>query len=463
MIDLIRHFLFFNPNQRRSADAALKHVFFSEASEPVHKVIPVDAELEPLTPPDKQDSTTNVAAVGNDKALLREITPLDLLSIPRTPYQVCPDWHTDHPVSRYGRLCSAIKEDTMRPPSSRGTHHHIGEAQENSAAWLAQSRPIYSSHQKVHPVSDRPNSSNLWNKYNYAAHQRPQTPVIEHINSVGHGHHNDHVKAPPTPSATLSSKRYSTLADELDTHRRLGHHYHHDHDNYHLDNHHHNHLHKPTSIASNSLDRLPHYGSQLVKWAPPQHGVATATTATSAAAHATNKATPTTTTTHTTPTTTTPATTSTTTTTTTYHYHQPQPYQDPELARPESRRCRSPAPFSSQLMKHKYTTSINTSTNNLSSAAPIKYWTPPTTTTNVNTDKVMMTTTASDGETSPTTTLFWGGRKSDKRQSTHRNSTSHRFNLWVPEAEEEEEDEAEEEKNSNNNNVNNMDRSVVIS
>lgn len=416
MIDIIRHFLFFNPNQRRSADATLRHVFFSETSEPVHNVVPM--EVEPITPPDKQDH------IVNDKPI-REITPFDLLSIPRTPYQVCPDWNTDHPVSRYGRLCSAIKDDTKRPPSSRGAHHHIGDAQAETNAWLAQSRPIYSSHQKVHPVSDRPNSSNLWNKYNYAAHQRPQTPVVEHINHVGHGHHNDHVKPPPTPSATISSKRYSTLADELDTHRRLGHHYHHDH--YHHDHHllHHP-VSKPSSTSSattptTNLDRIPHYGSQLVKWAPPQHGPHHIKT---------------------TPTTTTPATTS-------HNYHQPQPYQDSELSRPESRRCRSPAPFSSQLMKHKYTTSTNTSTNNISSAAPIKYWTPPTTTTNVNTDKVMMT---SDGELS-TTTLTWG-RKSDKPQSTHRNSTSHRFNLWVPDVDEDEEED---------NNVNNVDRSVVIS
>lgn len=415
MIDIIRHFLFFNPNQRRSADASLRHVFFSETSEPVHNVIPM--EVEPLTPPDKQDH------IVNDKPI-REITPFDLLSIPRTPYQVCPDWNTDHPVSRYGRLCSAIKDDTKRPPSSRGAHPHIGDAQAESNAWLAQSRPIYSSHQKVHPVSDRPNSSNLWNKYNYAAHQRPQTPVVEHINHVGHGHHNDHVKPPPTPSATISTKRYSTLADELDTHRRLGHHYHHDH--YHHDHHllHHP-VSKPSSTSSattptTNLDRIPHYGSQLVKWAPPQHGPHHITT------------------------TTTPA-----TTTTSHNYHQPQPYQDPELSRPESRRCRSPAPFSSQLMKHKYTTSTNTSTNNIGSAAPIKYWTPPTTTTNVNTDKVMM---MSDGELS-TTTLTWG-RKSDKPQSTHRNSTSHRFNLWVPDVDEDEEEDK---------NVNNVDRSVVIS
>jgi hypothetical protein len=101
-------------------------------------------------------------------------------------------------------------------------------------------------------------------------------------------------------------------------------------------------------------------------------------------------------------------------------------------------------------MKHKYTTSTNTSTNNNHhSSSPIKCWTPPTTTTNVNTDKVMM---MSDGELS-STTLSWG-RKSDKPQSTHRNSNSHRFNLWVPDTEE---DEEEEDRNVN------IDRSVILS
>jgi hypothetical protein len=349
---------------------------------------------------------------------LREITPLDLLSTPRSPFQVCPDWNSDRPVSRYRRLCSAIKDD--KRPSSRASSHidrflHDGDTADNNT-WLNQSRPIYSSHQKVHPVTDRPNSSHLWNKYNYASHQRPCTPVIDHTHSVGHGHHNDGVKhvAPPTPSTTTSTKRYS-LADEFDTHRRLGHHYHHDHLN-------------PTRPPTNStnVDRMPHYGTQLIKWAPPHysHGPPLVHGPPHSHGPPHNHV--------------------------SHHYKQPQQHQDPELSRPESRRCRSPAPFSSQLMKHKYTTSTNTSTNNNHhSSSPIKCWTPPTTTTNVNTDKVMM---MSDGELS-STTLSWG-RKSDKPQSTHRNSNSHRFNLWVPDTEE---DEEEEDRNVN------IDRSVILS
>ncbi|KAI7895356.1 kinase-like domain-containing protein [Mucor mucedo] len=260
MLDLIRHFLFFNPSQRWSADHALGHAFFSEVDEPVH----LPTFMEPITPPDKY--AHSVSTTPNCKP---PITPLDLLTTPQSPYQVCPDWNTDRPVSRYGRLCSAIKD---APETTTETGWHA-----------QQSRPIYSSHQKIHPVTDRPNSI----------------------------------------TATVAPKRYS---DEFmgHTHRHL--HHHHDHL-----------LHNPTTPF---MERIPHYGSQLVKWAPPR-----------------------------------------------LHYHQPSIVVDPELSRPESRRCRSPAPFSSQLMKHKYTTTTHTA------------------------------------------------------QSTYRNSTSHRFNLWVPETEEEEEEE----------------------
>lgn len=320
MLDLIRHFLFFNPNQRWSADYALQHAFFSEKDEPEH----------PVPVPDKY---------------CKPITPLDLLTTPQSPYQICPDWNTDRPVSRYGRLCSAIKD---APETTTET------------AWLhQQSRPIYSSHQKIHPVSDRPNSSHLWNKYN---NPRPSTPVVDHSVVVGHGHHHHgvHNHGLNTP------KRYS---DEFmgHTHRHI-----------------HEHLHKQ-GTGNFNMDRIPHYGSQLVKWAPPRY---------------------------------TPKVPVTPVTTTSLHYHQPPIVVDPELSRPESRRCRSPAPFSSQLMKHKYTTTSHTTPISMNNnGSTIKNWTP---------------------NTVPTEKEVW--RKSDKTQSTHRNSTSHRFNLWVPETEEEEEE-----------------------
>lgn len=350
MLDLIRHFLFFNPSQRWSADNALRHVFFSEVDEPVHHGNTMD--IEPITPPDKYCQPSPISTG-------KPITPLDLLSRPQSPYQICPDWNTDRPVSRYGRLCSAIKD---------------GPETTTETAWLNQSRPIYSSHQKIHPVTDRPNSSHLWNKYNYAAHQRPSTPVVDHSVAVGHGHHHHGVHNNGPPS---TPKRY---ADDLigDTHRRLGHHLHEQH------SHHPNNIisKQPPSSNSFNIDRIPHYGSQLVKWAPPRFMPKP------------------------------PA---------SLHYHQPPIVQDPELSRPESRRCRSPAPFSSQLMKHKYTTTSNTTSCSMNtSSSTIKSWTPP--------EKIP------DIESS---TLPWV-RKSDKPQSTHRNSTSHRFNLWVPDTEEEE-------------------------
>jgi serine/threonine protein kinase len=70
MLDLIRHFLFFNPNQRWSADTALRHVFFSETEEPVHTIVPTAmnniVEQEPITPPDPSEKSP--------------ITPFNLLS-----------------------------------------------------------------------------------------------------------------------------------------------------------------------------------------------------------------------------------------------------------------------------------------------------------------------------------------------------------------------------------------------
>lgn len=348
MLDLIRHFLFFNPSQRWSADSALRHVFFSEVDEePVHH-----ASIEPITPPDKYAAAPPSCS--------KPITPLDLLSTPQSPYQICPDWNTDRPVSRIGRLCSAIKDSP--------------ETTTDTSMWLNQSRPIYSSHQKIHPVSDRPNSSHLWNKYNYAAHQRPSTPVVDHSVAVGLGHHHHGVHNNGPSSSSNTSKRYS---DDFmgDTHRRLGHH--HLHDQQH--SHHPNHI-KPPPVASAAfhMDRLPHYGSQLVKWAPPRYTAKPAVV------------------------------------TTGLHYHQPSIVPDTELSRPESRRCRSPAPFSSQLMKHKYTTTSNTGLcTGTTSSGTIKSWTPPA--------------------PAPAAVV------TQEKINTHRNSTSHRFNLWVPDTEEDEE------------------------
>ncbi|KAI8645798.1 kinase-like domain-containing protein [Parasitella parasitica] len=379
MLDLIRHFLFFNPCQRWSADTALRHAFFSETDGPVHAIVPVN-HSEPITPPD------NTA-----KKIFKDITPLDLLPIPQSPYQICPDWNTDHPVSRHGRLCSALKDDN-RLSNSCTTHVdrflHDPESVDNNA-WLTQSRPIYSSHQKVHPVTDRPSSSHVWNKYNYAAHQqlRPSTPVVEHVSASNN----------VIPSASTSaSKRHPNVSEE-DPHRRFGHHLHHHlhhphHNDYHNHNHNHNHHHHPrppttstvtattatcTSNSGFSIDRIPHYGNQLIKWAPPPYQID--------------------------------------------HDHE---ITDPK--RPESRRCRSPAPFSPSIVKHKYAPATNNSINpscTYSNTTSIKPWTPATTSTTINTDKIMAESYA---------------RVSDKPQSTNRNSTSQRFNLWVPSNDEDE-------------------------
>lgn len=231
MLDLIQHFLFFNPPQRRSADAALKHVFFSETEEPVHTIVPMD--LQPMTPP--------------------HITPLDLLTIPDTPYEVCPDWNTEHPVSRYGRLCSAIHKEPI------DTFLQSPEPPDEND-YVTSSRPIYSSHQKVRPLTghdsdNRPiysshaddlvkptyvdveetrpiyssHSTQSWNPYMYASY-RPTTPKVEHVSS-SHSHREER--------PVLDSRRSST---------HLLHHHHHPHHNDYYERQH------------------PH---QLIKWTPP--------------------------------------------------------------------------------------------------------------------------------------------------------------------------------------------------
>jgi serine/threonine protein kinase len=112
MLDLIRHFLFFNPSQRYTADIALKHSFFAES------IIHADTMQE----------------------------------------QCCPKWEKIPPSSRYGRLCSSIKESN-----------------EVQVPWNSQeARPIYSSHQKVHPVLDRPDSAASWR-----SEKRHSTPLLD--------------------------------------------------------------------------------------------------------------------------------------------------------------------------------------------------------------------------------------------------------------------------------------------
>ncbi|RCH81642.1 hypothetical protein CU098_004301 [Rhizopus stolonifer] len=348
MLDIIRHFLFFNPTQRWSAEIALRHTFFSESDEPVHNVVPMD--IEPTTPPDQPLDRHLTSSRGRT---LKGITPLDLLTTPKSPYQICPDWNTDHPISRHGRQ------------SSHTTHVdrflHDVEAVDNNA-WLTQSRPIYSSHQKVHPVTDRPNSPHTW-KYSYAAHQsyRPSTPVVEH-------------KIAPSSSSKRHSLRANEEGEEVPR-RTSAHLLHHNHHPHHNDYHH---SHRPTSNnTSFSHDRIPHYGNQLIKWAPP-------------------------------------------------HYHHPTPSTNEDKAtetRPQSRQCRTPASFSTNLMKTKHATSMTTANTptSLTHHSPIKTWTSQTAPPIVNADKAI-------GHNDQVWT-----RKSDKPQSTHRNSTLNRFNLWVPE------------------------------
>ncbi|OBZ85164.1 hypothetical protein A0J61_06785 [Choanephora cucurbitarum] len=299
--------------QRRSADVALKHPFFSESDE---NVVPM--ECEPITPP----TTVDRHLASSYGRAPKDITPFDLLTTPQVPYQICPDWNIDHPISRHGRLSSCT------------THvdkflHDVDGADANP--WLPQTRPIYSSHQKVHPVTDRPNSSqhhyHHQNRYSYGAHHshRPSTPVVEHKKNI------------PTSSHT-PSKRHSVRHEEEELPRRtsshLLHHLHHPHHNdYHQQHRPSNGSSGGSNSASFGLDRVPHYGNQLIKWAPCRFTI-------------------------------------------------PMDKKEEGLvdkeSRPESRQCRTPGPFSSSLIHGKYasTTTVSSPTSFISNSA-IRPWTPP--------------------------------------------------------------------------------------
>ncbi|KAI9487520.1 MAG: kinase-like domain-containing protein [Benjaminiella poitrasii] len=256
MIDMIRHFLFFNPQQRWSADFALRHKFFSETEEPAHPVIPISAMIEPITPPEQQASVLISNNMNNphNESLQQPsiITPLDLLSTPAFPYQVCPDWNIGHSDS------SSSSHSKRSITSSYTTHvdrflHGSDNVENNTTttitnnSWLAQSRPIYSSHQKVHPINDnRPGPSlGLNNSYSYATtYLRPSTPIPSSDKDVLN----------PT-AKRYSSEKYTTI-DENNHPKRpsllVGH--------------------RPSSNnTSFHLDRIPHYGAQLIKWAPPYY------------------------------------------------------------------------------------------------------------------------------------------------------------------------------------------------
>lgn len=220
MLDIIKHFLFFNPHQRRSAHAALKHSFFTETDTSIHTT-----------------KTLNI--------------PSDTLNILRF---TCPEWNSEDRDSFYGRLCSDIDDDRLsnvcatnvdrlvhnpendgylsqtRPIYSSHEKVHPLIDQEHEAldheSYLSQKRNIYSSHEKTHPVSDRPGSSQTWNKYNYSQ-LRSSTAMVDRIHS--------------SRGLTSSSGKHSSKKDDPveETRKRLSGHLLLHHNDYHLRNHHH--------------------------------------------------------------------------------------------------------------------------------------------------------------------------------------------------------------------------------
>ncbi|KAI9249246.1 kinase-like domain-containing protein [Phascolomyces articulosus] len=83
MIDLIRKFLYYDPQRRIQASEALQHPFFHE-----DKRRPRDEEL--------------LLRKDNTKRLrMEEIEAIDLLTTPNVPLQVCPDWDMFHHHSHH--------------------------------------------------------------------------------------------------------------------------------------------------------------------------------------------------------------------------------------------------------------------------------------------------------------------------------------------------------------------------
>lgn len=225
MLDLLRHLLLFNPSYRWTADASLKHPFFLSTSEPVHNVIRMD--IEPITPP---ESLLLDRGLYSSKSHASIITPLNLLPIPTSPHPICPEWtddswdsdpwgNQDHhsprlPPSRSGSITTHIDRflhDVELPPSPSG----------DNTSWIAETRPIYSSHQKIHPINHE-----IY-KYRYASHQKQRldTPnkerkrlsidnlkSLDTVNTLSVSHRNaafnmDHQLIKWTPPLYSESKR----------------------------------------------------------------------------------------------------------------------------------------------------------------------------------------------------------------------------------------------------------------
>ncbi|KAI9278003.1 kinase-like domain-containing protein [Sporodiniella umbellata] len=229
MLDLLRQFLLFNPSYRWTADKALEHPFFLETSEPVHNVIRMN--FEPITPPESTANLPLDRELYSSKSHASIITPLDLLPIPTSPHPICPEWaddpwnsdpwgnqdHSPRLASRSGSITTHVDRfvHDLEPPSSPDS-------------WIAETRPIYSSHQKVHPVTDVP----LHNKYLYASHQKQRLD---------------------TPAQEKKKKRMSI--DDVYKHETV---------NTLSVSHTHPHHHRPFSREHHGA-----FGQQMIKWTPP--------------------------------------------------------------------------------------------------------------------------------------------------------------------------------------------------
>ncbi|KAI8966992.1 kinase-like domain-containing protein [Mycotypha africana] len=220
MLDLIKHFLCFNPSFRWTADYALRHRFFtSETEEESHTVIQLNTPMEPITPPDDGNRTNDNSRLNTPTGILSStrtiLTPKSLLSMPQSSYQFCSHWTDSHPedhyrpISRDGRTNAISTTTTMHNTHTDSILHgqRSSHSRNSKNAWLIHNRPIYSSHQKVHPISNTPATSNNYDHASYYQLQfQPQSLDICRLDtpSDSEQHHKG--------SMELSTKRNSELA-----------------------------------------------------------------------------------------------------------------------------------------------------------------------------------------------------------------------------------------------------------
>ena len=105
MIDLLKKFLYYDPQRRIQASEALQHPFFSE-----DKRRPRDEEGLLLF---RKENTK--------RPRMEEIDAIDLLTAPSAPLQVCPDWDMFHHQHHHPYTVSTTPTTTITQTSVKAT------------------------------------------------------------------------------------------------------------------------------------------------------------------------------------------------------------------------------------------------------------------------------------------------------------------------------------------------------